>query len=77
MFLPGLFPDAVPQKKTLAAPVSPCGMSGRKSLTFLGPLDSPLAGVDEIFKFCLQNCGPLPDLLRVLATGFLPGRQED
>lgn len=30
MFLPDLFPDAVPQKKTLAAPLSPCGIRGRK-----------------------------------------------
>lgn len=30
MFLPGLFLDAVPQKKSLAAPLSPCGVSGRK-----------------------------------------------
>lgn len=72
------FPWSSPPEENLGSLYEPFwNKLKRNALTFLCPPDSPLAGVNVIFKFCLQDCGPLPDFLRVCATGFLQGRWED
>lgn len=71
------FPWSSPPEENLGSLYEPFwNKLKRNALTFLCPPDSPLAGVNVIFKFCLQDCGPLPDFLRVRATGFLQGSRR-